>query len=970
MEIVIVGAAMPFGPETLVHKSLGGSETAQLMLGKKLKEQGHRVVQFTYLPAPGEPDHISSGDIGEDGVRYVDISNYERFISSTEVDLLIMCRTMELAKVNHQAKHAVVWMHDLALHTRTTPEIGGFGWNINEIWCVSQFHKDQFHSVTGYPLERIQVVRNGIVEFDIDMDDLNPLPNQLVYAARPERGLINLIRPGGIMERLPEFNLKVCMYANYPPQMKDLYEFCFSRCAELPNVEMLGSLTQKDLRHLLAESWAYVYPTQFEETSCILAREAVSVGTPFITTKVGALPETLGDSGIFFESESFPGTDEWCQEYADFVRSLQADAYQYFEAQAAGLARVDLTWDGVAAKIPGLAVDHCTNHYSRVWSLIEDSDIYAAKAYLESLTTYSDMPDALHDLHGRLRDLYPYIYGDCTFDEYYERYYIANDEKHEDSRCNPLYKPLTARVDQIIQELRKLPPGSKVLDYGCAEGSVLLFAAQACPQLNFVGVDFADSNVQLLLKHAAEFDITNVDAYFGSSENWPVQLQDVEFDAAICSEVLEHVAEPWKLAEFVEAQVREGGRIIITVPAGPWEAIGLQDKDQYWWRAHVWHIDIPMLRTMFDHKPNNQMVRLPSGHGRDLRAIGHTIYCYDVDYSPVGEQDPWIKANQHHARETLGACIIAKNCEHTIGKTLKSIAPYVAYVQIAIEKCSDNTLGVIESFANNHPWVQVNVVERPPIKAREFGFDDARNVSIEGCPTDWILWIDTDEFLIGRSILRYTVDNAVDSYAIHQHHFSIEPRGVPAQIDRPARLFRNNGKFKFVGKVHEHAEVADGGPGYSMLLPDLDISHMGYENEEVRQGRFWRNFPFLEWDREVNPNRDLGVYLWLRDIIHRMRHEHQVGNFPAAQTLAGEAIDFYDKNWESTLKFGEGMNLSVAYVGEAMRYLGRGLDMSVTVQLGQNQIQLQGCVEDARTITRVVDNVVNKELDKRKSGYW
>jgi hypothetical protein len=51
MQIIIACGSMPFGPNTPSCKSLGGSETAALMLAKALGARGHDVAMFCNLPA-------------------------------------------------------------------------------------------------------------------------------------------------------------------------------------------------------------------------------------------------------------------------------------------------------------------------------------------------------------------------------------------------------------------------------------------------------------------------------------------------------------------------------------------------------------------------------------------------------------------------------------------------------------------------------------------------------------------------------------------------------------------------------------------------------------------------------------------------------------------------------------------------------------------------------------------------------
>ena len=371
MDVVIVGAAMPFGPDTLKFFSLGGSETAQLALGRELAKLGHRVIQVTNLPPPGRPDHIPSGALGHDGVRYVSMEHYQGIVCSTPHDLLILSRDVRMAGLPHQAKHCVFWAHDLATYTFMAPALQQLAWNLDEIWAVSNWHADQIHTITGYPRARIIAIRNGIVDVRDDtlvttqFGDPEKKEKTLIYAARPERGLEALLREGGIMEQLPDFKLRLSMYAHFPEHMKPLYDWCQERVKALPNVEYLGSLTQPEMRRAIAESSAYVYPTQFEETSCILARECIETGVQAADARRflqhsghGALPETLGDCGMFLEDfriEEFENrytkpslvwnSDEYCRVFANMIRWWHSEAAEAYRKKAAEnmAARTDLS---------------------------------------------------------------------------------------------------------------------------------------------------------------------------------------------------------------------------------------------------------------------------------------------------------------------------------------------------------------------------------------------------------------------------------------------------------------------------------------------------------------------------------------------------------------------------------------------------------------------------------------------------
>jgi glycosyltransferase involved in cell wall biosynthesis/SAM-dependent methyltransferase len=968
LEVVIVAPGMPFAADTLHHKSLGGSETAALSLAKALKERGHIVTVFCVLPAPGSPDFIGEhGGIGIDGVRYVDVNQYFPFISTTEVDLLIVQRNPQLLQVNHQARKAVLWAHDLATYNGPTQMLQGIGWNMDEIWCVSEWHANQYAKVTGYPREFIKVLRNAITAQDV-IPSIGKDDRQLVYAARPERGLEALVRPGGIMSRLPEFTLNVSMYENVPEHMQGYYAQLFAWADALPNVRVHGFLTQLQLRTLMDQCGGYVYPTNFEETSCILAQEALERGMVFLTTHKGALPETLNGNGILYDGDHDWNSDEFCQDFADMVRDGMACA----STQRALIANewVPRYWEDAASDVERLFYaknkdgSEKRNNFSLLWSLVEDSDIMSALAFTKVLQGTGEMTPRIRLLHDQLLALYPYLTGQCTFAEYYERYFVREDSKGARQRRSMVGNP---RFESISAEVAALHDGAHIIDYGCAEGVIILDLAKRFPSKNFIGIDFAKSNVELCQKYAADMGLTNVRFHHGSTDNWP--LVGILADAVICTEVLEHVERPWEVIKFLEDRVLPGGRVIITVPMGPWEAIGLYDPEQFYWRAHIWHINKWMLRKMFSDKQDCRMSSLPGGATADGRALGHTTFSYTADHRPVHPVDPLDKAYNHRPRQTVTACIVTGR-EDTLLHMLKSIGKQVQVVHLMTTDNHNEVARTAHRFLEDHPWLQLQIQRLPKIEARKFGFDDARNMSVQDVETDWVLWIDDDEYLSG-DFRKYLRANAFDAYAIHQHHFTCDPRGAPTQLDKPARLFRTDRGFTFYGKVHEHAEKGEnGGPGFCFILPDVDIGHIGYANETVRRDRFNRNFPFLEWDHEVNPNRNIGKFLWLRDIIHRMRYFAEIGQVERARALALEGVDYYKTNWKEWSQVGMGGEQAMGYYGEALGFLGRGLPVTVQFKIGEATGQYGSVFDSEDEAIRVLHTHLKGHFDNRRSGYW
>jgi glycosyltransferase involved in cell wall biosynthesis/2-polyprenyl-3-methyl-5-hydroxy-6-metoxy-1,4-benzoquinol methylase len=971
MEIVIAAQGIPFGPDTLDHYSLGGSETAVICAAKELRKLGHIVTVFCNLSNPDRKDHVPSGHICETGVRWVSIEQYQVFITNTETDLLIVSRNPDLFQVMHQARKAVLWCHDLATYSVFLGKFIEVSFNFDEVWALSEFHKEQIHNITGYPKEFIKITRNGICKFD----SVLPVPREdktLLYSARPERGLINLVREGGIMEHLPDYTLKVTMYDNYPEHMMDLYRFLWNRCNDLPNVELLGSKTQLELRQLMASCWAYVYPTVFEEISCIIARECIEQKLPVITTRIGALPETLKSCGHFVDgTKENIGSDKWNKDFAECIEFLHDDSKIIEFIQSNCAKRTDLYWDKVVKQWVKMAKPKDVSHYSKVHSMIQDADVIPAWEYMKTIPN-EERTMGIEKLEESLRINYQFVFGSKPLTQHYEDIYILEDKKDVPERRKMITLKDNQRYRAIAHEVEKFSDGSNILEYGCAEGPIILQLAQDFPDKNFIGIDFVPDNISLCVGFAKEADITNVEFYCASTEDWPEI--DKPIHVAIIAEVLEHVVEPWKVLQDLESHVEVGGRIVSTVPQGPWEWNGLvSDRKQWPWRAHIWHINKWAIRTMIEGKQGSSLASLTEHMDKTGRYVGHLVFSYDADHSDIHPFDPLEKAKQHRPRQTIAACMIAMDNESEILRCLDSIHPYVEIIQIALGPCTDHTLQYIQTWSKEHPWIDFRIIDAPRIENRKFGFDDARNLSIKDIETDWILWIDTDEYLSGEQIKMYARNNAFDSYAVHQHHFTCEPRGTPAQIDKPARMIRNNHGFKFFGKIHEHAEVGfNGGPGFVYIIPNIDIGHTGYVNDLVRRHRFVRNFPMLEWDREVYPERNLGKFLWLRDLIHRMKAAQEVGDKNLARKLALETIDYYEEVSESFAGVGGGYGIiqGLSYCSEALQLLGRGVPAEISVKLDNQVATYSGLFENIDDMFKIAKKSMEEELKRRLSGYW
>ncbi|MDH4249464.1 MAG: methyltransferase domain-containing protein, partial [Deltaproteobacteria bacterium] len=727
--------------------------------------------------------------------------------------------------------------------------------------------------------QRITVVPNGVdstlfAPASARLRRENPL---LLYSSRPERGLEHLVGWGtdgvaeegggepGIMEllarELPELTLGVCAYDNTTPALAETYARLARRCTELPNVRWLGALSKSALGAHMSRAWLHIYPTTFEEVSCITAMETQCAGTPILTTPVAALPETLKGAGVTWVPLT-PGGAVDRPAFARAIAELWRDESRWEALHRTALAKApELGWNRAADAVEAVVAQVLSHQVSRparlARHLLRMSDILPLQTWLEG--KMPDLPaprdpgtpepqDTRSPLRGSggedaallvsVREELDACYGFAREGDFFQHYrdYYAYERKRGVS-YGPENLIGNPRYEVVSQALEDLPSGAVVLDLGCAHGHYTMNLARRFPHLNWIGMDLVAENIATARAWAESEGRTNVRFLHGTLESPPEALPPL--DAVLAAEVLEHVTEPWALVDGLAQHLKPGGRMVLTTPYGPWESQGYRE---HWpWRAHLHHLEGEDLREAFGHHPEFRMIPVPAGSSAQGEPLGSYVTRFGCPRRPSRRPDWTRKLRQQKPRETLSVCMLTRPEGDTLARTLKSVASVADEIILGVDvgrlpdgAVPPEALGRAASIGAEF-GARVFPLESP----LHSGFDAARNATLARAGGDWVLWIDDDEELLWPERLpKYLRDNGYDAYALAQHHFAVEPGGL-LKTDYPCRLFRNRRGFQFFGLVHEHPELGfNQGPGRVLVLGDLALCHNGYATEEVRRGRF------------------------------------------------------------------------------------------------------------------------------------
>lgn len=113
----------------------------------------------------------------------------------------------------------------------------------------------------------------------------------------------------------------------------------------------------------------------------------------------------------------------------------------------------------------------------------------------------------------------------------------------------------------LEKTLKKIPPGSRVLDAGAGEQQYKKF----CSHLTYVSQDFAQYNGEgdRRALQTKKWDTSNLDI---TSDITAIPEPDASFNAIMCIEVFEHLPEPILAIKEFNRLLKPEGHLILTAP--------------------------------------------------------------------------------------------------------------------------------------------------------------------------------------------------------------------------------------------------------------------------------------------------------------------------------------------------------------------------------------------------------------------
>ncbi|HEX8085828.1 MAG TPA: glycosyltransferase [Solirubrobacteraceae bacterium] len=170
---------------------------------------------------------------------------------------------------------------------------------------------------------------------------------------------------------------------------------------------------------------------------------------------------------------------------------------------------------------------------------------------------------------------------------------------------------------------------------------------------------------------------------------------------------------------------------------------------------------------------------------------------------------------------TLSLCMIVKDEEAMLGRTLEAIRDHVDEIVVVDTGSQDRTVEIAESFGAkvlHHQWTG--------------DFSEARNISLEAATGDWIIYLDADEVLVdgdGPRLRALTAQTWREAFYLVMTNFVGDVQDNHTQNFNALRIFRNRPEYRFEGRLHE--QWADKLPPYlpeRLVTCDVRVQHFGY----------------------------------------------------------------------------------------------------------------------------------------------
>lgn len=290
-----------WGPES-EKSGIGGSEEAVINISRRLAALGWNVEVYCSTPEQCE----------KDGVKWFFT---DQFDTNAQCEVFVAWRHADYVHLAPQNSLALLWLHDVPNPADFNEKILA---RVARIMVLSKFHRKCLPEIAD---EKFWITSNGIdPEHFASGEKRNPL--KCFYASSPDRGL-DLVLEGWeeVVKKVPDAQLHVFYgftktydeFARKRPEMERFKEQILNRMQAAGNVVFHGRVSHAQLARQMQTCGLWLYPTYFDEISCITAMKAQAAGAVPVCAQKAALDETV-QFGIKCGKDIYENFDHWVEQ--------------------------------------------------------------------------------------------------------------------------------------------------------------------------------------------------------------------------------------------------------------------------------------------------------------------------------------------------------------------------------------------------------------------------------------------------------------------------------------------------------------------------------------------------------------------------------------------------------------------------------------------------------------------------------
>jgi len=216
----------------------------------------------------------------------------------TEKVQIIMSRPEQVV---HEDKPRILWLQDLPQDPASARlRDKSYRTNFNRIVFASNWQQQMYNLFLGIPYGEGVVIKNGVPMLTPTLPKkvASGQKTKFLYTSTPHRGL-NILAASAEALAKDRQDWELHVYSSFniygwteqDKQMQPLYD----RLKENPCVVYHGSQPNDVIRQACLDSHVFVYPSIYQETSCMAIQEAMMAGCLALTTNLAGLIETCGD---------------------------------------------------------------------------------------------------------------------------------------------------------------------------------------------------------------------------------------------------------------------------------------------------------------------------------------------------------------------------------------------------------------------------------------------------------------------------------------------------------------------------------------------------------------------------------------------------------------------------------------------------------------------------------------------------